>query len=228
MSVTNDFSVDGTQDIVKRIARKKCRIIFPHDRLSEPHTRNLYTRFVLDQFPNDWLFRIDSDEVLHDAKNDFAWLRSSDAQRYNIIYIRRDDNEVYRRRVTASGWSMFHPCFYGGISGLHYAETHAALRDAEGDKVKPKYPSASLKEAWLHHIHDARSSLKLDATGYYDIYQRWRYEKMTRPLISYLPYPIVKAAKRAMLRGNIDPNRALFCFAIGNRYLLGYDRRYTG
>jgi len=72
MPVTDDYSTDGTQDIVKRIGGRKCRIIFPSKRLSEVQSRNVYTHLVLEQFPDDWLFRIDSDEVLQNAQNEFA------------------------------------------------------------------------------------------------------------------------------------------------------------
>lgn len=190
MPATSDYSVDGTQDIVRRIAGKKCQIISPPHRLSEPQKRNLYARLVLDKFPNDWLFMIDSDEVLRDAQNDFKWLHSRDAERYNIVYLKRADKELHRRHVTANGLSLFHPRLYGGIRGLHYAETHGTLRDCRGDKIEPKYPSASLKEAWLHHLHNARSSMRLQAAAYYDLHQRWRYERHLRINVGFMKVPM--------------------------------------
>jgi len=225
MPVSEDYSNDGTQDIVKRIAGKKCRIIRPTKRLSEVQSRNQYAEFVLREFPDAWLFRIDSDEVLRDGLNDFAWLRTKEARQYNIVHIKRDDKEVYRRfgedvNTPMLQKSLFHPCLYGGIRGFHYAENHWALRDYNGDRVEPKYPNAYLKEAWLEHLHNTRADRKLDATGYYDIYQRWRYEKTTRPLISYLPYPVVRVTKRVLLRGNISANKLLstaYVYTLGNR-----------
>lgn len=214
MPVSEDFSTDGTQDIVKRIAGKKCKIILPSKRLSEVQSRNLYMEFVLREFPDAWIFTIDSDEVLRSSRNDFAWLRTREARQYGIVHIKRDDKEIYRRfgkdlHTPMLERSQYHPRIYGGIDGLHYAENHWTPRDYAGDRVEPKYANAYLKEAWLEHRHNTRDPRKLDDTGYYDIYQRWRYEKTTRPVLSYLPYQLVRTTKRVLLRGNIDPNRLL-------------------
>jgi hypothetical protein len=225
MPVSEDFSDDGTQDIVKWVVGKKCRIILPRKRLSEVQSRNLYTEFILQEFPDAMMFTIDSDEVLHSARNDFAWLRTKEARQYEIVHIKRDDKEVYRRfskdlHTPVLERSLFQPRMFGGINWLHYAENHWTLKDYAGDRVGPKYTNAYLKEAWLEYRHNTRDHRKLDATGYYDIYQRWRYEKTTSPFISHLPYPLVRTAKRVLLRGNINANSLLssaYVYTLGNR-----------
>lgn len=214
----HDHSWDGTAEIVKQLVGKKGVVIQPSARSSEPRLRDEYLRFVWRHMPESWVFIIDSDEVLCDAKEDFEWIRSKEASAYKIGHIFRNDpdpeygfylyNSIHER-------TPFHPRLYGGIAGLHYAENHWALRDAFGDRVEPKYPGVTLFHAWLDHRRTLRSPGYIRTRKYYD-YVRWKYERVERPLISYMPRQLLVNADALLNRIRFHPQR-----------YLNYVHRYT-
>lgn len=217
-----DHSSDCTVDVVKSIVGKKGIIIQPRERLTELQSKNLWLQQVTQRFPDGWMFWIDADEVLHDAVNDFKWLRGMGNKRYQVAHFKRVDPDPYRWYGFSLYTSLrdrtpFHPRLYGGIPGLHFAENHWFLRDKWGDRVEPKYTNITFREAWLEHLRGTRKIANLDAVNYFNTYERWKYEKNTRPLKSYIPYPLVKTTKNIFRRGKIPAERYLN-FLYANTY----------
>jgi len=214
LPVPDDHSFDGTVDLVNSVVGKKGVLIQPEERLTEPQSRNLCLQFVQGRFPEGWMFWIDSDEVLHDARDEFKWLHKQENSRYQIIHLRRDDASAYRwygyhLHTSLADRTPFHPRLYGGIPGLHFAENHWTLRDRSGDRVEPKYASYTLRNAWLEHRRGTRSRKNLDAINYYNTYERWKYERTIRPLKSYIPYPLERTTKDICYRGHIPAEHFL-------------------
>lgn len=214
----HDHSWDGTTDIIKQVARNKSVVIQP-GRLSEPRVRNEYLRFVQQHLRGSWVFVIDSDEVLRDGREDFEWIRSNEASVYNIGNIFRNDPQPtygFNLYNATHERTSFHPRLYRGIPGLHYSENHWALRDAFGDRVEPKYPGMKLRRAWLDHRRTLRGVRNERIRKHYDIYERWKYERVDRPLKSYLPYKIFVTIESLLYRIKFRP-----------RYYLDYVYWYT-
>jgi glycosyltransferase involved in cell wall biosynthesis len=202
-------SSDGTIEVAKRIVGRKGVVVKVPRRLTEPQLRNMLVQIVRDRFPRSWLFSIDADEVLHDAEREFEYLRTKEADIYRIAHIRRNDVEYIRMYgfelyAGIRDRTPFHPRFYSGIPGLHYAENHWTLRDNMGERVERKYPSIHLKEAWLDHRRNRRDPRYLDNFSYYNTYERWKYEKVERPLRSYLPRRLIGSSKRILRKGGLN------------------------
>lgn len=215
----HDYSWDGTTEVVKQLVGKKGAVIQPGRRLSEPRARDEYLRFTQKYIPGSWIFVIDSDEVLCDAGEDFEWIRSNEALDYRIGRIFRNDPEPeygFHLYNSIHERTPFHPRLYRGIPGLHYSENHWTLRDAFGDRVEPKYPEMRLAHAWLDHRRNLRALRNIRIRKYYDIYSRWKYERVERPLMSYLPYQLLANTEALLNRINFHPQP-----------YLNYVHRYT-
>lgn len=210
----HDCSWDGTREIVVQLVGKKGVVIQPTRRFSEPQARNQYLRFVQKCMNRSWVFVIDSDEVLCNARDDFEWLRSREGSAYNIGQIFRNDREPDRMYgfdcyTSIHQRTPFHPRFYHGIPELHYAENHWTLRDAFGDRVEPKYARVSLPHAWLDHRRTSRNLRTARIWNHYNIYSRWKYERVERPLKSYLPYKLLVNTETVLDRIRLQPQRYL-------------------
>jgi hypothetical protein len=225
----HDHSWDGTIDIVNKTAWSKCTVIQCIQRMTEPQKRNLYLGFVQANFPDAWLFHLDADEILHDAEEDFEWLRSEEGTHYQVARIFRNDSdrrEWYGSDLYTSPFerTRLHPRFYHGIQGLHYVENHWMLRDAAGDRVEQKYDNTRLRKAWLEHKQAARTRQSIHLKNFYNIYERWKYEKTIRPLRSYVPFQLLKAVDKFLNRYDLHPQKYLdriYGYTMGSR-----TRRY--
>lgn len=222
---SNDNSQDGTIELARQIVRRKGIVITPPCRLTQPQKQNFMLRYATKQFPDAWTFMIENDEILHDADEEFDYLRSKSADKYCVAMIRRNDasyNRMYGFQSYAGirDRTPFHPRLYSRIPGLHYAENHWTVRDQAGDRVEPKYPSISLRHAWLDHARSRRPIHYLEGLNYYETYERWKYERVMRPLKSYVPYPVIRTAKRVLRRGGLNVETAMnwvYTYTLGSQ-----------
>lgn len=206
---SHNHSYDGTIELARQLTGPRGIVAKMPHRLTEPQTRNMLAQIANSRFPGAWIFMLDADDILHDARREFSYLRSSAANKYCIATIRRNDVEYTRMHgfqlyAGIRDRTLFHPRFYRGIPGLHYAENNWTIRDAVGDRIESKYPLIRLKEAWLDHDRRKRSAVDLDATAYYNTYERWKYERAIRPLRSYIPYPLNRSLKRILRKGGLN------------------------
>jgi hypothetical protein len=209
-----NYSSDGTIETVRQLVGKKGIVIQPNRQLSEPQKRNEYLRYIEEHMPGSWVFVIDADEILRDAEEDFEWLRTIGALSYQIGYILRNDRKPdmqygFHLYTAIHQRTPFHPKLYHGIPGLHYAENHWALRDADRERVEPKYAGVRLAHTWLEHRRIARARREVKLRNYYNIYGRWKYEKVGRPLKSYLPYQLLASTETLLDRIGFKPQRYL-------------------
>ena len=156
-----DYSYDGTKDMIKQLIGNKGLIIEPPHRLMQSEKRNIYLRCVEERFNGAWMFVIDGDEVLRDPKEDFEWLHSQTDVTHSMGRLRvRNDYETEERVKVVTR-------LYRGIPGLHYARNHLELCDGVGDNVVDKYPSVTLDRAWIEHKRFARNSNRKNVRDFY-------------------------------------------------------------
>jgi hypothetical protein len=148
----HDHSYDGTTELVKQLVGCNGIVISPLHRTTQDGKRNVYVKYVEQKFGDAWLFVVDGDEILRDAENDFRWLRSRDAEKYNVAQL------PVRNEYEPEEQSRLLTRLYRMVPGLHYRGDHLNVRDANDNVVEENYPTATLTEAWIDHRRFLRNS----------------------------------------------------------------------